>query len=159
MKKINTATIYSLILIMLLTFCLVGCGNKSGSTIDEPEITSEYLTGEYAQQLLTDGAETITGYVDILDTDGVYALAINEQKVVANESYENGYYIADTNIEKNVTIHANTRIVCQHDDEAVVTTFEEFLNNHHDYDEFLFTAYIINDTVELLLYTDPEDLI
>ena len=57
---------------LLLTLCIIsvfifaGCGEeKSGNTISEPEITGKYLKEEYSQQLLTDGAETMIGTVDI----------------------------------------------------------------------------------------------
>ena len=49
---------------VLFMFVLAGCGeDQSGQTINEPEITGEYLAGEYSQQLITDGAETVLGAV------------------------------------------------------------------------------------------------
>ena len=57
---------------LLLTLCIIsvfifaGCGEeKSGNTISEPEITADYLDGEYADQLINDGAGTMLGTVSV----------------------------------------------------------------------------------------------
>ena len=43
MKKINSGFILLLALTVMLIPMLSGCGDKAGNTIDEPEITSNYL--------------------------------------------------------------------------------------------------------------------
>ena len=65
--------VLSLVLCLSMMLFLCGCGEeKSGSTIEEPEITGKYLQEEYSQQLLTDGAETMIGTVDIEKKDDNY---------------------------------------------------------------------------------------
>jgi len=159
MKKINKATIYALILCLIFAFSFTGCGDKSGGTIDEPEITSDYLTEEYSQQLVTDGANVITGYVTITKQDSGYSITLDEQEVIANSSYDDGYYIADTNVEQEASMYADTRIVCESDDELVVTSADDFAASHENDNDELYTVYLMGNTAELIIETEPENLI
>ena len=96
MKRAFKSMFLSLLLCAALVMTFTGCDDDtSGGTIDEPEITGEYLAGEYAQQLTTDGAEVIVGSVDMEGSDGAYTVHIAEKEVVVNDGYEEGYYIAD----------------------------------------------------------------
>lgn len=159
MKKILGKSFLLLLSCMFALGMLSGCGNKSGSTIDEPEITGEYLTEEYSQQLLTDGAETLLGYVSI-DKQGEdsYSAHIEEQEVVPSSSYDEGYYIADTNISKDVPLGLDVRIACFHDGEYVVETPDQFIEKHGEDKTRLFTVYLMGDSAELFVYTDPKDV-
>lgn len=61
MKRAFKSMFLSLLLCAALVMTFTGCDDDtSGGTIDEPEITGEYLAGEYAQQLTTDGAEVMS---------------------------------------------------------------------------------------------------
>ena len=112
------------LVLCLLTFLMAGCGEKkSGSTIAEPEITGQYLQEEYSQQLLTDGAETVLGY-----------------------------------ITKDVTLGAEGRIACQDGKDLKVVTADEFIENYNDGEKQLYTVYLMGDSVELILATDPADV-
>ena len=97
MKRTRGKVLFILLVFILSVSVLTGCGeDKSGSTIDEPEITTDYLTDEYADQLTTDGAETILGLVVLEKSeDSSYTAHIREQEIVLNSSYDEGYYIAD----------------------------------------------------------------
>ena len=82
----KTKYIVLCLVLCLSALLLAGCGEKkSGSTIAEPEITGQYLQEEYSQQLLTDDAETVLGYVtlDKLE-EGGYSVHISERQVVAS---------------------------------------------------------------------------
>ncbi|MFR6258354.1 MAG: hypothetical protein ACLULK_06210, partial [Anaerovoracaceae bacterium] len=94
--------ILSLLLCVFSFAMLSGCGeDKSGSTINEPEITGEYLAEEYSQQLLNDGAETVLGLVTIeKQGEDSYKVNIAEREVVPSSKYDEGYYLADNNINK-----------------------------------------------------------
>lgn len=63
MKTRIRICIAAMTLSILLAFAFAGCSNKSGNTIDEPEITADYLIEDYSQQLITDGGENMLGHV------------------------------------------------------------------------------------------------
>lgn len=144
---------------MLSVFIFAGCGEeKSGNTISEPEITGTYLQEEYSQQLLTDGAETMLGFTDIEKSDSSYKVTVTEKEVVPNSSYEEGYYIADTNIVKELTLGIDARIAVLEDEELNVITADGFIKNSDQYEDQLFTVYMMGTSAELLLGTEPTDV-
>lgn len=159
MKKTNH------ILIMCSVFCITammllsGCGNKSGGTYDEPEITSSYLTGEYSEQLLTDGAKTITGSV-VLSKDGdSYTASVEQKKIVANSDYDEGYYVADTNLNTKLPFDEDVRLVVSDNGELKVSNPEEFIEKYNDLPDQLYTVYRMGDYLELIIPIDPADFI
>lgn len=159
MRNLNTRFIVVFALSVFLIMMLSGCGDKSGNTIDEPEITSNYLEDEYAEQLITDGAQTMTGYVDISKNRDNYEVHISEQEVVPNPDYDEGYYIADTNITKDAVLGNYARIVCLDNNNAEVVSADDFIEKHSSDDDTLYTVYLMGDSAELILATDPEDVI
>ncbi len=160
MKKIKGSKILLLVVFALSILILTGCGeDKSGNTIDEPEITVDYLTGEYANQLTTDGAEIITGFVTIEKTEDSYIAHIREQEVVPNSNYDDGYYIADTNLTKDAALGSDARMTCDIDGKASVVTADEFIDNNDDDSEQLYNVYLMGDSAELILEVEPETVI
>lgn len=145
---------------VLCVFALCGCGEeKSGQTISEPEITGEYLENEYSQQLLTDGADTVVGVVTIEQAgDNTYAVSIAEREVVANDDYKEGYYIADNNIVLDATLGEDARIACEGEDGLDVLTAKEFMAQQDENADQLYTVYMMGDSAELIIATDPEDV-
>ncbi|MDO4544588.1 MAG: hypothetical protein Q4C25_00380 [Bacillota bacterium] len=163
MKRLMKLGIVFLLLCLSSVLVLCGCGEeKSGGTIEEPDITGEYLSEEYAQQLLNDGAATMLGSVTIEDTeDGSYTVHIVEKEVIVNSSYDEGYYIADTNVTKDVPLSGDARIACLHDGELVVEDVEEFIANHEGGDADpvkLYTVYMMGESANLILATEPESV-
>ena len=149
----------SLLLCAALVMTFTGCDDDtSGGTIDEPEITGEYLAGEYAQQLTTDGAEVIVGSVDMEGSDGAYTVHIAEKEVVVNDGYEEGYYIADRNLTRDAELGPEARIACMSDGELTVKTPEEFMESYSGDEEQLYEVYLMGESAELLLAVDSEDL-
>lgn len=159
MKRIMKLSLFPLLLCLFSMLVLAGCGeDKSGSTIKEPEITGDYLAEEYSQQLLTDGAETMLGFIEIEKNGDSYIVHITEKEVVPNSGYEEGYYIADTNVTKDATLGFDERIAYMNDDKYVVETADEFMKNNSDRSEQLYTVYLMGDSAELILSTAPEDV-
>ncbi len=152
--------ILSLLLCVFSFAMLSGCGeDKSGSTINEPEITGEYLAEEYSQQLLNDGAETVLGLVTIeKQGEDSYKVNIAEREVVPSSKYDEGYYLADNNINKTVDFGFDARIACIHDGKLEVETPDEFIKNHGEDNQQLYTVYLMGESAELLLATDPKDV-
>ena len=156
----KTKYIVLCLVLCLSALLLAGCGEKkSGSTIAEPEITGQYLQEEYSQQLLTDGAETVLGYVtlDKLE-EGGYSVHISERQVVASSEYKEGYYIADNNVSKDVTLGVEERIACLKDGKLEVVSADDFIQKYNDGDKQLYTVYLMGDSAELILATDPADV-
>lgn len=151
------------LLLLVCTFCflvLTGCGEKkSGSTISEPKITGEYLSEEYSKQLITDGAETMTGFVEVSESEGSYKITLTEKEVVPNSSYEDGYYIADTNLTKDLTFGMDPRIACIDDGKLQVETPDEFMEYTKQNPEQLYKVYVMGSSAELILETSPEEVI
>ena len=83
----NSFTIALLLLVIFTAVLLAGCADdgQSGSTLSEPEITVEYLTGEYADQLLRDGAEYVFGTV-IITTESAVTGPVAEETPAANDA-------------------------------------------------------------------------
>ncbi len=148
-----------IVLCMVSVLILAGCGEKkSGNTIDEPEITGKYLKEDYSQQLLNDGAETMLGFVDIEKTDNGYSVHVVEKEVVPSSSYKEGYYIADTNLVTDFTLGSDARIACLEDGKLEVESADEFIKNNASHKDQLFTIYMMGTSAELILGTDPKDV-
>ena len=160
MRRKSKYVVLSLVLCLSMMLFLCGCGEeKSGSTIEEPEITGKYLQEDYSQQLLNDGAETVVGYVTLDKLgEGDYSVHISECQVVASSEYKDGYYIADNNVVKDVTLGAEGRIACQKGKELNVVSADDFIQDHNDGESQLYTVYLMGDSAELILATDPADV-
>lgn len=149
-----------LMLCLSMILLLPGCGEKkSGSTIAEPEITGKYLQEDYSQQLLNDGAETVLGYVTLEKLEeGGYSVHIAERQVVESSEYEEGYYIADNNVGRDATLGEEGRIACQNGSDLEVVSADDFIEKHNDGEKQLYTVYLMGDSAELILATDPADV-
>lgn len=148
-----------LILILSVTcviLALTGCSNKDSDRDYNGEMDAEYLMSEYPEQLLRDGADTVTGTVTITGTEGDYTVNVDEKKVVSNENYEDGYYIADKNMNSSYPLGSDHGILAKNGDETVACTTEEFIENSSDDSETLYTVYLIGDVVELIQPLDPK---
>ena len=160
MKKRSRPIITLLFLCLMMLVLSTGCGEKkSGNTISEPELTVEYLSEEYSQQLINDGAEVVIGYVAITDDGGAYSVNITEKEVVPSDDYDEGYYIADTNVTKVGSLGLDARIVCHHDDGYVIATAADFIAAHEESPEHLYEVYMLGSSVELILATEPESFL
>ncbi len=164
-KQFSARHIIKFFLIMLvLAIACTAAGCNGNSHIDEPEITVEYLQGEYAEQLVRDGAEVILGTISepmfICDapTDGTsgsgitnMSFTVNAKEYVKDPNSENGYYIADRNKAYIACGSTDTRIAF---DFAGTGTFdivdiEEFMSQ--DLSDKLFDVYLINEQALLIL--------
>lgn len=157
MKKNRLSIILTCLICLTAATLITGCGDKSGGTYDEPEITADYLMGEYAEQLITDGAETITGSVVLEKNGDSYTASVEEKKIVASSDYDEGYYIADTNLNDNLAFDEDVRLVVSENGEPEVTDPEEFIEKYNDDPDSLYTVYHMGDYLELIVPLDPED--
>lgn len=156
-----------LVVCLFVLMASVGCGQKKvGNTIPEPEITTDYLASEYSQQLITDGAETIQGNVTIEKSDDSYTVHITEKEVVPNDTSDDGYYIADTNVTKDVSLGFDARIVVEDEGEFALSNADGFIDHYEgdtegekEMDDELYTVYLMGESAELIIPVEPETLI
>lgn len=165
-KQFNTRYMAKLLIIVLvLTAACLSIGCNGNSHVDEPEITVEYLQGEYAQQLVRDGAEVVFGTFDqpivvcstpATDSDesenaGYTQFTINAKEYVEDENVENGYYIADRNKAYIVCANAETRIAFDFANTGTfdIVSIDQLIEQ--DTNNKFFDFYLIDDQVLLIL--------
>ena len=159
MKTRTRICIAAMTFSLLLAFAFTGCSNKSGNTIDEPEITAEYLIEDYSEQLMTDGGEKMLGHVTIEKSGETHAVHFSEREVVPNSEYKEGYYIADTNVTIDGTLGFDARFVCLNDGEAEVSNVDEYIKHQNDEPDRLYSVYFLATSAELIIEAEPESVI
>ena len=111
-KKFAQAVLLSMLLVSALL--LGGCSQPEigdHEIMEEHEITVDYLSGEYAQQLLRDGGEEILGTIEIKkEANDKYELTVHSMVIVESSITDEGYYIADKNLAKTVPLDADARV-------------------------------------------------
>ncbi len=138
-----------------------GCGSTENSDQDfgDEEYDVETLTNDYAPQLLHDGAKTLTGSVELTGSEGNYILLIHQKEVVVNEDYEDGYYIADRNMTTEHDYGSDAGIVIEKGGVLDVCSTQDFIDYYSGKDDSLYTVYLIDDTVELIMPLDPQTVV
>ena len=144
---------------------MTGCTGDQ-KTIDEPEITVYYLTGEYAAQLKYDGASVLFGTIDLIaQEDGTIWVDIREKEYVEDANHPNGFYIADRNLESTYYLSSEARATFLSGRESVAQAmdydefayavwqdFFEFGIDNPEYQEYkLYDIYIMSDEIQLLI--------
>lgn len=157
MTKIKKIHFTTLMLLIISSLFLVGCADKSGQTIAEPEITADYLVEDYSEQLMTDGGESMIGTISMEKSDNSYTVNFSETDVIPNSNYDEGYYLANTNIYKDVTLGSDARIVLLSDGEAVVADADELIASNNE--DKLYQVYFMGSSAELIVEINPEDVI
>lgn len=158
MKITRTIMCVGLIFVLVLATLLVGCrdNNQIGSTVDEPEITVEYLEGDYVKQLLRDGAEHIFGNIIISkDEEESIVLNIEAKEFVKDSGHPNGFYIEDRNYSLSAVLSPEARCTFLSGDVSLpqIMSTEQFVEAYNkDADENkLYDMYIMGDQIELIL--------
>lgn len=169
MKTTRTIVCAGLIFVLTLATLLVGCGdkNRSGSTVDEPEITVEYLEGDYVKQLLRDGAEHVFGSIELSKAeDNSITVNIEAKEYVEDSEQPNGFYIEDKNYSLSSVLAPEARCTFLSGGVSLpqIMTTEQFVEaykkdideyggaNNPDYEKHkLYDIYIMGDQIELIL--------
>ena len=163
MKKSSLAIITAAVI--CIAVFIISCTGPH-NTIDEPEITVKYLTGEYADQLVRDGASVVFGSIELTEAeDGSTVVHIKEKEFVEDASEPNGFYIADKNLNSEYPLanearatffpvgeNVSTAMGASEFIEATRQAYEELGAGNPDYAAYtLYDIYIMGDQVELLL--------
>lgn len=169
MKRNSLAPVLVLTLVFAFCLFLTGCEEDPGEhdNLEEPEITVEYLSGEYAEQLLRDGGESTLGTIEIeKDSEGAYSLTVHSMVIVESSISDDGYYVADKNISNTVPLssQAMATYIKSPDSPPEVMDLETFISRAQkdeeksaskkrdaDPPEKLYNVYIIGGSALLLL--------
>ncbi|QHI73033.1 hypothetical protein [Aminipila terrae] len=168
MKTTKTIVCVGLIFVLIVVTLLVGCGdkNRSGSTIDEPEITVEYLEGDYVKQLLRDGAEHVFGSIELSKgQDDSVLVNIEAKEYVEDSEQPKGFYIEDKNYSLSSVLAPDARctfmtggvslpqiMTTEQFIDAYKKDVDEYSKNNPDYQNHkLYDIYIMGDQIELIL--------
>lgn len=164
MKKRTWLSLLCLIAILVLSGC-TGTSN-TGNTLEEPEITVEYLTTEYKEQLMRDGAVYLFGSIEIIqDENGNPYLKISEKEYVEDPEMPNGFYIADKNLSHTYPISPEARAThlsggtsipnimdTESFVKAIDTDLKLYGESNPEFAQYrLFDIYIMGDQVEMIL--------
>ena len=142
--------------ILILTLSLLaGCTSNESENYGDMTDT-EYLTGDYTDQLIRDGAETVIGAVELSESDGTYTVAVDEKKIIANSNYKEGYYIADPNVTSEYALASDIGVLIEQDGELSLCSAEDYIRDHSGDTETLYTVYVIGGAAQLILPLDPQ---
>ena len=137
-------------------FSLTGCSTTDSDADYGEAYDADYMMTDYVDQLLRDGAQIVVGNVEITGSGDDYTVTVAEKKVVSNENYKDGYYIADKNITSTYPLGSDMGILVKDGDDIKVCTAEEFVQNYSGDSDALYNVYLIGDVVELIQPLDPE---
>lgn len=168
MKRKRFIKVSALSMAFILALFFSGCGEQTndGDIMEEPEITVEYLTGEYAEQILRDGGEEILGTIELeSDSENNCSLTVNSMVIVESSITKEGYYIADKNMSSTVPLASDARVTYIKSKEKgpEIINLEEFMklaqkdiekqkkNGLEPGKEKLYQVYIIGGSAVMLL--------
>lgn len=161
MKKNHLTRILTLFFIFVLLITVTACEDQH-DIIDEPDITVEYLSGDYADQLLRDGGNCTLGTISITGSaNSGYELTVNSMLIVESEDSEDGYYIADKNMTSNFHLDSEARVTYIQDPSTgpeiiELSEFIEYIQedasaSSEDENENLYNVYTIGDNALMIL--------
>ena len=142
--------------VLCITLVLSGCSVNDTDENYGEAYDVEYLTTDYVDQLMRDGAETTVGTIEIAGNEDNYTVTVDEKKIVSNENYEDGYYIADKNITNTYPLGSDLGILTRDGDEIIACSAEDFIRDHSGDTDTLYTVYLIGGEVELVQPLDPK---
>lgn len=162
MKKKYMTRITVMLAVLMLILSLGGCGRVDNTIAEPDDITAEYLYGEYADQLVRDGAEITMGTV-LVETDGngLYSMTVEHMVVVESDITDAGYYVADANISSTIPLDSEARIAYVSEagaepeiisvDELMGIVTAEGFDPLEEGNEKLFDVYTIGGSVAMAL--------
>lgn len=165
MKKRILTGVTILSLAVFLTVTMSGCIKTNGD-MEEPDITVEYLSGEYADQLIRDGGECTLGTISITKDGDIYTATVNSMVIVESSLSDEGYYVADKNISSTVSLDPEARVTYIRDKEngPEIISLDEFIRLTSDDtepleegNEKLYDVYTVGDDVMMILAKELPD--
>lgn len=153
------------LLVLFTATTLFGCGAMGNE--DTPEITPQYLEGDYAQQLMNDGAEKLLGSIALNKGDsGDIEMILHPKEIVEDDTQAGGFRIDSFALNRTFVIPDQAYITFLPKGEskdpqiltpsqfytAVNEEYKEYNTNFSDYgDHKLYDVYALDSQVLLIL--------
>ena len=153
MKKHHIHSFAALLLISILGL-LTACGAPMGEgSLDNEDITYDYLVEEYSEMLLTDGAEHLIGSVELSTAEDGAPQIILHPKEAASEPNSDGTYTVSSYAINRVLYLADNVYATFGGSETVLDA-EEFLLSVSDAfdDSVMYDVYAMEDQILLILH-------
>jgi len=153
MKKPNALFLIIICAAFVTVALTTGCGESMDQMGDEPDFTADFLSGEYAAQLIKDGALVIFGVITAIteDEDGVITVEISEREYVEAQNHPDGYFIADKNLDSihYLSSEASATFIPGGLTIPRAMKVDEFISVSHE--DRLYDVYIMGEQIELLI--------
>lgn len=153
MKKQHFRSFAALLLVCLLGL-LTGCGAPMGEgSLDNGDITYEYLKEEYSEMLLTDGAEHLIGSVELSTAEDGSPQIILHPKEAASEANADGTYTVSS-YAINRVLHLSDSVYATVVGDQAILTGAEFLDSvSGEFDDsIMYDIYALEDQILLILH-------
>lgn len=160
-----------LTLILVAVLAAVGCGAMGEE--ETPEITVSYLEGDYAQQLMNDGAEKLLGSMELNKGEsGDIEMILHPKELVADDTQPGGYRIDSYALNRTFTVSEQayaTFIASDSDGQVQILTpdklctaiseeYESLNTSFVEYgDRQLYDVYALDNQVLLILTHQIEE--
>ena len=161
MKKHHVRSIAALLLVCLLGL-LTACGAPMGEgSLDNGDVTYDYLIEEYSEMLLTDGAEHLIGSVEVSTAEDGSPQIILHPKEAASEPNSDGTYTVSS-YAINRVLYLADNVYATYGDSETILGGEDFLISVGDEfdDSIMYDVYAMEDQILLILanpaYVLPE---
>lgn len=153
------------LLIFCIPVCLFGCGPLGEE--DTPDMTLEYLSGEYATQLVHDGAEQLLGSVELTQNEnGDLDMILHPKELIQDSSQPNGWRVDSFALNRTFVVPEQAYVTyCAPGESAaeiltpadfctaLTKEYEEAGVPFEDYgDTRLYDVYALDNQVLLILY-------
>lgn len=153
MKKHHLYSSIALLLVCLLGL-LTACGAPMGEgSLDNGDITYEYLVEEYSDMLLTDGAEHLIGSVELSTAeDGAPQIILHPKEASSKANDDGTYTVSSYAINRVLYLADNAYAVCG-EEETILGDGEFLLSIPDEFDDsIMYDVYAMEDQILLILH-------
>ncbi len=124
-----------LVFVLLISTDRISIGSDQENTMQEAEITPDYLMKDFPQQLVDEGAAlTLSeiGEIKPSGEQGFYETVLQGKEAFPSSETSSGYTITDSNTLLPVVLGPETRIVYSDNNSFVILSTEEFVTLHNE---------------------------
>lgn len=164
MKRRDFFKITTLLLLIFILGITGSCGAPEGDeTLNESDLTLEYLEEDYTSQLLTDGAEHLVGSIELdVAEDGSPQIILHPKEVSSSANSDGTYNVSSYAINRILsvsdslyaTVSGSSEILSS--GEFLTAVQEDYDANGTSFDDYgdyiLYDVYALEDQVLLILY-------
>ena len=153
MKNKKFCSIAALLLVCILGL-VTACGAPMGKgSLDNADITYDYLKDEYPEMLLTDGAEHLIGSIEFSKAEDGSLQVILHPKEAASKANDDGTYTVSSYAINRVLVLSDSMFGVASGSEDILS-MEEFpavVQGEFD-DSIMYDVYTMDDQILLIMY-------